>query len=74
VHRNLIIKRHIIGFQIAGNFVFKLSERFGWGVKKEAFIRKIEAGNCTTSEQTYSVSLSKVSRQIFTKNSINYGR
>lgn len=47
--------------------MFKLNERFGWGVKKEAFIKKIGAGNWTTSEQTYSISLTKISGQVFTK-------
>lgn len=47
--------------------MFKLNERFGWGVKKEALIKKIGAQNWTTSEQTYSISLTKISGQVFTK-------
>lgn len=31
--------------------MFKLSERFGWGVKNVAFIKKVGAGNWTTSKR-----------------------
>lgn len=46
--------------------MFKLSERFVWGVKK-AFIKKIGARNWTSSKQIYPISLTKVSEWIFTK-------
>lgn len=52
--------------------MFKLSERFGWGVKNVAFIKKVGAGNWTTSKQTYSISLTKISGQVCTKTVLTF--